>query len=254
METIRTLIVDDEELARRRLRRMLAAFADVEVIGEAANGAEAVARIEADRPGLVLLDVQMPDLSGFEALAAVASAPLPAVIFVTAYDQYAVRAFEVSAVDYLLKPVSQPRLAQALDRLRERRAARDSSADQLRQLLAQFRPGATPYLQRLPVRAQNRILILPLDQITSLQVDRGLVCATTADGLFWTKHEALTDIEAQLDPAHFRRIHRQAIVNLNHILEINALDNNTARLTLTGGRQLNVSRAHLRELRQLLNW
>ena len=104
------------------------------------------------------------------------------------------------------------------------------------------------------MRSQNRILILNVDQITSLRVDRGLVCAATAEGEFWTKYTALTELESQLDPQVWRRVHRQVIVNLNHVREINAFDNSTARLTLTGGQQVNVSRNHLPGLRQLLQW
>jgi two-component system LytT family response regulator len=109
-------------------------------------------------------------------------------------------------------------------------------------------------MQRLPARSQNRILILNVDQITSLRVDRGLVCATTAEGEFWTKYTTLTELESHLDPQVFHRVHRQVVVNLNHVREINAFDNSTARLTLTGGQQVNVSRNHLPGLRQLLQW
>ncbi len=254
MTAIRTLIVDDEELARRRLRRMLAAFAEVQVIGEAENGAEAVTRIEATQPDLVFLDVQMPELDGFGVLRLVETTPLPLVIFVTAFDQYAVHAFEVSAVDYLLKPVHRQRLEQALSKAREKLAKPEANQAQLTQLIQQFQRPAASYLQRLPVRAQGRILILNVEQITSLRVEHGVVCAATAEGEFWTKYTALTELEELLDPAIFRRVHRQAIVNLNHVREINAFDNNTARLTLTGGQQVNVSRNHLPELRKVLQW
>lgn len=253
MTTIRTLIVDDEELARRRLRRMLAAFADVQIIGEAENGAEAVAKIETEQPDLVLLDVQMPDLDGFAVLRLVATA-LPLVIFVTAFDQHAVNAFEVSAVDYLLKPVHRQRLEQALAKAREKLAQPKAQQTQLTQLIQQFRHPAASYLQRLPVRAQQRILILNVEQITALRIEHGVVCAVTAEGEFWTKYTALTELEELLDPAIFQRVHRQVIVNLNHVREINAFDNNTARLTLTGGQQVSVSRNHLPELRKVLNW
>lgn len=251
---MRTLIVDDEELARRRLQRMLAAFAEVQLIGEAENGAEAVAKIEAEQPDLVFLDVQMPDLDGFGVLRLVEADSLPQVIFVTAFDQYAVNAFEVSAVDYLLKPVHRQRLEQSLAKAREKLAKPEANQAQLTQLLQQFQRPATGYLQRLPVRAQQRILILNVEQITALRVEHGVVCAATTEGEFWTKHTALTELEELLDPAVFQRVHRQVIVNLNHVREINAFDNNTARLTLTGGQQVGVSRNHLPELRRVLQW
>jgi len=254
MTTIRTLIVDDEELARKRLRRMLAPFGDVDVIGEAENGVEAVTKIESERPDLVFLDVQLPDLDGFGALRMIELDRMPMVIFVTAFDQFAVNAFEVNAIDYLLKPVHRQRLEQAVAKAREKASSRDQAGAALTQFLKGLAPPTRAYLQRLPVRSQNRILILNVDQITSLRVDRGLVCAATAEGEFWTKHTALTELESQLDPQVWRRVHRQVIVNLNHVREINAFDNSTARLTLTGGQQVNVSRNHLPGLRQLLQW
>ncbi|HKE02836.1 MAG TPA: response regulator [Blastocatellia bacterium] len=254
MNTIRTLIVDDEELARKRLRRMLAPFDDIEVIGEAENGAEAVTKVESERPDLLFLDVQMPDLDGFGALRMIELDRMPMVIFVTAFDQFAVNAFEVNAIDYLLKPIHRQRLEQAVAKAREKTSSRDQAGAQLTRFLKNFAPPTRAYLQRLPVRSQNRILVLNVDQITSLRVDRGLVCATTADGEFWTKYTALTELENLLDPQVFQRVHRQIIVNLNHVREINAFDNNTARLTLTGGLQAPVSRNHLPALRQVLQW
>jgi len=254
MKTIRTLIIDDEELARSRMRRMLTGFDDLEIAGEAENGAAAVALIEAERPDLIFLDVQMPDLDGFEVLKLVESDSLPLVIFVTAFDQYAVNAFEVSAIDYLLKPVSRQRLEIAVAKARERMASREQAGKQLSQFLQTQRKPAAGYWQRLPARANNRILILNIDQVTSLKVDRGLVCVTTAEGEFWTKYTALTEVEDSLDPKVFHRIHRQVIVNLNHVREITTFDNNTARLTLTGGAQVQVSRSHIKELREVLQW
>jgi len=251
---IRTLIVDDEPLARKRLRTLFAAFTDVQVVAEAENGAEAVTKIETLTADLLLLDVQMPDLDGFGVLRMVETETLPLVIFVTAYDQYAVNAFEVSAVDYLLKPVRRERLAQALARAREQLAARNQASAHLTKFLHTSVPPPAAYLQRLPVRAQNRILILPIEQITSLKLDRGLVCVTTAEGEFWTKYTTFTELEGALDPQTFQRIHRQIVVNLNHVREITTFDNNTARLTLTGGLQVNVSRNHLKSLRHILNW
>lgn len=251
---IRTLIVDDEELARKRLRRLLSAFADVSLIGEAANGAEAVHRLESEQPDLVLLDVQMPDLDGFAVLQMTEVTPLPLVIFVTAFDQYAVQAFEANAIDYLLKPVPQPRLAQALAKVRAKLTERTEASAQLARFLQTLQPPAQNHLQRLPVRTQQRILILPVAQIAALRVEDGVVAALTAEGEFWTKYTALTELETVLEPQTFLRVHRQVIVNLNHIREINAFDNHTARLTLTGGHQVNVSRNHLPALRQMLRW
>jgi two-component system LytT family response regulator len=251
---IHTLIIDDEPLARKRLRTLLAAFADVEVVAEAENGADAVLKIETHRPDLLLLDVQMPDLDGFGVLRMVELETLPLAIFVTAHDQYAVDAFEVNAVDYLLKPVRRQRLEQALTRAREKLAARGPVSAHLTEFLQAIARQPTSYLQRLPVRSHNRVLILNVDEITSLRIDRGLVYVATTAGDFWTKYTAFTELEGRLDPQVFLRVHRQVMVNLNHVREITTFDNHTARLTLTGGQQVNVSRSHLKALRQTLNW
>lgn len=251
---MRVLIVDDEPLARQRMRDLLTAQADVQVIGEAENGADAAERIEASRPDLVFLDVQMPDVDGFGVLRLLEPAALPLVIFVTAHDQYAVDAFEVSALDYLRKPVSRRRLAEALGKARQQFTARGQAQRHLTTFLQTLPPRSATYLQRLPVRAQQRILVLRAEQITSLRVDRGLVCATTAEGEFWTKFTTLAELEPQLDPHIFQRVHRQVVVNLNHVREIQPFDNQTAQLTLSSGHQVNVSRNHLPELRKVLQW
>jgi DNA-binding LytR/AlgR family response regulator len=180
--------------------------------------------------------------------------PLPLVIFVTAYDQYAVNAFEVSAIDYLLKPVRRERLEQAIAKAEEKLSGRTLAGSQLTQFLQSLANQSKSYLQRLPVRSHNRILILPVDQITSLRIDQGLVYVTTSGGEYWTKYTTFTEIENQLDPQAFLRVHRQVIVNLNHVREITAFDNSTARLVLTGGHQVSVSRSHIKLLRQRLDW
>jgi DNA-binding LytR/AlgR family response regulator len=255
---IHALIVDDEQLARERLRGMLAPFADVEVVAEAESGADAVTKIEKYEPDLLFLDVRMPGLDGFETLRMVETESLPLVIFVTAYDQYAVAAFEANAIDYLLKPVRQRRLEQALAKAREKLASRQAGAAQLNALLQSIQlPGARQpdsYLQRLPVRAQNRILILPVEQIVSLRIDRGLVSVMTEEGEFRTRYTTFTELEGLLDPQVFLRIHRQVMVNLNHVREITNFDKHSARLTLSGGQQVTASRSHLKELREAIRW
>ncbi len=252
---IRTLIVDDEPLARERLRDLLAASADLIVVAEADGGLDAVVKIEEYQPDLLLLDVQMPELDGFGVLRMIEPDKMPHVIFVTAHDEYAVEAFEVSAVDYLLKPVRRQRLEQALARAREKlfqqvkTGAEPISA--LRQVLVR-KPNS--YLQRLPVRSQNRILILPIEQIVALKIERGLVFVTTADAEYWTKYTTFTELDDLLDKSIFMRIHRQVIINLNHVREITDFDKHAARLKLTGGHQVTVSRSHIKKLRQTLSW
>ena len=251
---IHTLIVDDEQLARERLRGMLAPFADVEVVAEADSGADAVIKLEKYEPDLLFLDVRMPGLDGFETLRMVETEPLPLVIFVTAYDQYAVAAFEANAVDYLLKPASRRRLEQSLAKAREKLASRQAGAARLNDLLQAVARRSGSYLQRLPVRTQNRILILPVEQIALLRIDHGLVRVTTDEGEFRTRYTSFTEMEGLLDPQVFLRIHRQVIVNLNHVREITNFDKHSARLTLRGGQQAPVSRSHLKELREAIRW
>jgi DNA-binding LytR/AlgR family response regulator len=248
---IETLIVDDEVLARKRLARMLSVFDDVKIVGEAENGAEAVARVEELHPALVLLDVQMPDLDGFGVLRMLDADRLPLIVFVTAFDRYAIDAFEVNAVDYLLKPVKANRLERAIERAREKLSSKDLASIDLKNLLQTIEPRR--HLERLPVRSQRRILIVSCDEITSLRIDHGLVFATTAQGEFRTSYTTFGQIEDRLDPKRFLRVHRQTIVNLNHVREVSEMDNSTARLTLSCGRQVSVSRAQMRKLREALN-
>lgn len=251
---MRVIIVDDEPLARERLCDMLAALNDITIVAEADGGVDAVVKIEEHKPDLLLLDVQMPELDGFGVLRMIELEKMPLVIFVTAYDEYAVEAFEVSAVDYLLKPIRRQRLELALAKAREKLARQVQAAEPitvLRQILAR-RPNS--YLQRLPVRAQNRILILPVEQIVALKIEQGLVFVTTADGEYWTKYTTFTELENLLDPGIFMRIHRQAMVNINHVREVSEFDKHSARLTLTAGHQVTVSRSHIKKLRQALSW
>jgi two-component system LytT family response regulator len=201
-----------------------------------------------------LLDVQMPELDGFGVLRMIELEKMPLVIFVTAYDEYAVEGFEVSAVDYLLKPIRRQRLELALAKAREKLARQGQTANPLtalRQVLA-HKPNS--YLQRLPVRSQNRILILPVEQIVALKIEQGLVFVTTADGEYWTKYTTFTELENLLDPCLFMRIHRQVMINITHVREVTEFDKHSARLKLTAGHQVTVSRSHIKKLRQSLSW
>src|SRR5262245_53092494 len=188
---------------------MLAPFADVEIVAGAGSGADAVLKIERYEPDFLFLSVRMPGLDGFERLRMFATEPLPLVSFVTAYDQYAVAAFEANAVDYLLKPASRRRLEQSLAKAREKLASRQAGAAQLNDLLQAVARRSGSYLQRLPVRTQNRILILPVEQIALLRIDHGLVRVTTDEGEFRTRYTSFTEMEGLLDPQVFLRIHRQ---------------------------------------------
>ncbi|HEY6333683.1 MAG TPA: response regulator [Blastocatellia bacterium] len=249
---IRTLIVDDEPMARKRLRRMLGVFPDLSIVDEASNGPDAVAAIESVKPDLLFLDIQMPDLDGFGVLRMIDKQNLPLTVFVTAHDEYAIDAFEVNAIDYLLKPIRRARLDQAIEKVTEKLGARAKSTESLSKFLVSDAALPRTYIQRLPVRVQGRVLILAADEITSFRVDRGLVFVTAAAGEFWTKYTSFGPLEGQLDPQIFLRVHRQSIVNLNKIREVKSFDNNTASLVLSCGREVQVSRAQMKQVREAL--
>jgi len=247
---IRTLIVDDEAPARERLKRYLADLQDVEVTGEASNGVQAVEMIEALSPELVLLDIQMPGLDGFGVLEALDEPP--AIIFVTAYDQYAIRAFEVHALDYLLKPFSRQRLAKALDHAREALAEGQDLGAQLRPLLEGLAAEGR-YLTRLAVRDRETILVLDSQEVDWIGIDDEKVVVHVGDRTFPVRR-TLTELEARLDPKQFFRAHRSAIVNLDRIEEIIPWFKGSHVLRLTTGAEVDLSRAQARALRKILDW
>jgi two-component system LytT family response regulator len=247
---MRALIVDDELPARERLRRLLAEIEAVEVVGEADDGPSAVELIEALSPDLVLLDIQMPGLNGFEVIEALENPP--PVIFVTAYDEYAIRAFDVSALDYLLKPFSRERLAKAVHRARE-------SVTEGRDVAAQFGPLleslATEgcYLSRLAVRDGDRIRVLDVEQVDWIDVTDEQVMVHVRDQAYRVRR-TLTELERRLDPARFFRAHRSAVVNLSRITEVIPWFKGSHKLRLSSGAEIDLSRARARALRELLDW
>jgi len=243
---IKVAIVDDEDLARAVVREYLATMADIEVVAECANGFEAVKAVAELRPDLLLLDVQMPKLDGFEVLELVGRDV--AVVFVTAYDQYALRAFEVHAVDYLLKPVSADRLAAALDRAR----ARLSRGERLPvQELADAARPRHGYAGRILVRDGPRVHVIPVEKIDYVQAQDDYV-SFRCEGKDHLKEQTLAQVEASLDPAKFMRIHRSFVLNLDRLarVELDARDNRIA--ILADGRRLPVSRAGYTRLSALL--
>lgn len=232
--TLRAVIVDDEELARLFLRQMVHATEGIEVVAECANGFEAVKAISETAPDLVFLDVQMPKLDGFEVLELID--PGPVVIFVTAYDQYAMRAFDTHAVDYLLKPFSADRFERALARARQRLGERPSPT-----ALAAVRP-PEQRPQRLVVRDGAKIHIIPIVQLDYVEAQDDYV-ALHSQGKTYLKQQPIGDVEAMLDPAQFVRIHRSAIVNLERITSIEPYTKDSRVVTLRDGTRLPVSRA-----------
>ncbi len=234
---LRVAIVDDEELARRVLREYLGSLAGIEVVAECANGFEAVKAVTELAPDLLLLDVQMPKLNGFEVLELVGREV--AVIFTTAHDAYALQAFEVHAVDYLMKPFSAERLAAAVERARERRARRDPSP--LAGLSAAVRP-APGTTSRVLVRDGARVDVIPIDQIDFIQAQDDYV-SYAARGRHYLKEQTLAEVEASLDPTRFVRVHRSYVINLDRLTRVELDDRENRIALLTTGDRVPVSRS-----------
>ena len=237
---IRAFVVDDEQYARERLRQLLSGVPDVEIAGEAANGEQALAGIAALRPDLVLLDIQMPGASGLE-VAACLPRPRPKIIFCTAFDQYAVDAFELHAVDYLLKPVNRVRLFQAIERIRrmpelEAEAALDRVAETVKGKCT-----------RLLARSGDRFHVISQRDVVYFSSEGGLTRLNTRDRQYILE-PTLNDLEERLDAATFFRVSRSAIVNLNAVTEVHMIAGGIADAVLKTGAKLEVSRRRLKEL------
>jgi two-component system LytT family response regulator len=242
---MRVLIVDDEHLARAVLREHLAAHADIEIVGECANGFEAVKAIAELEPDLVFLDIQMPKLDGFEV--AELAGDKTAYLFVTAYDQFALRAFEVHAVDYLLKPFGAERLAQALAHARKG-AARPSPVTALAH---DARPPGQPPLERILIRDGARVHVVPTRDIDFIEAQDDYVQIAAA-GRRYLKAQRLSDLEGQLDPTLFLRIHRSWIVNLGAIVRIEPAGRDSHCAVLRGDVRAPISRSGYQKVRELI--
>jgi len=239
--TLRVVIADDEPPARARLRRLLADHADIEVVAEAADGASAVQAIEAASPDLVLLDIQMPELDGFEVLQALGMPQLPAIIFVSAFDQYALRAFRVHALDYVLKPVEPDRLAEALaharGRIAQQRLPGDAGVIGLLEELARRQP----YLTRVPVRAEGRVLVIDLADVDWIGAADNYV-TLHAGAREHLVRDTIAQFDRRLDPDRFVRIHRSAIVQIDRIAELRPDFHGDFTVLLKNGTVLALSR------------
>ena len=255
---IRVLIVDDEAPARERLKRLLAEIEGVELMGEAEGGVQAVEMIESEKPDLVLLDIQMPELDGFGVIEALEDPP--PIIFVTAYDEYAIRAFEVNALDYLLKPFSRERLEKAVRRAQEALAeehdlgvsAAERFAARLGPLLESLATQGQ-YLTRLAVRDRDRIRVLDVDEVDWIGVEDEQVMVHVGDRAHLIRR-TLAELERLLDPTTFFRAHRAAIVNLSRVKEVIPWFKGSHKLRLTTGAEVDLSRAQARALRKILRW
>jgi two-component system, LytTR family, response regulator len=249
---IRAIIVDDELLARKFIRRMLKHEPDWELVGEASNGREAVEAIRTQKPDLVFLDVQMPEMDGFAVLEEVGLGQLPDIIFTTAYESYAIRAFELHALDYLLKPFDQQRFRDAIRHAKERLQSRQQE-DGRRQIGALLKRinSKQPYLERLIIKADGRITFLSTHEIDWIEADDKYVHLHTAKGARMVR-QTLTAMETQLDPARFVRIHRSTMVNVERIKELQPLFNGEYSLHLEDKTKLTLSRTYKDKLFGLL--
>ena len=245
-DSLRVVIVDDEPLARAVVREYVAAHPGVEVVAECANGFEAVKAVSELSPDLMFLDVQMPKLSGFEVLELIGR--VVPVIFTTAYDQYALRAFEVHAVDYLLKPFSEQRFGEALSRARERLASREIMP--VDALLSEARPRQGP-LERVLIRDGSQVHVLPVDKIDYVEAQDDYV-SFQSEGKSYLKDQTLGTTEGLLDPARFVRIHRSYLLNIDRIARVELYAKDSRVAILRDGRKLPVSRAGYARLAKLL--
>ncbi len=254
-ERLRVIIADDERPARSLLKSMLSSHDDVELLGEAENGAEAIELIEKKRPDLALLDLQMPEIDGLGVVRLLKRNATPMIAFVTAYDEYAVRAFELNAVDYLLKPVEAGRLRETLSRAIDRLDRADVRADDVVRLetvaSALSQQDSLP-LERIPVRKRDEIILLPVEQIASIIADGELLHILTAKNEKHTISYRLKDLEARLGGEKFIRLGRGSLANVAMITKVHSMPGGTYRVTLTNGQELQTSRLHSRILRDKL--
>lgn len=250
--SIRALIVDDEDLARERLLQFCAEEPDLELVGQCANGTEAVAAIGSQSPDLVFLDVQMPEKDGFSVLAEIPPEKMPAIIFVTAYDQFALQAFEVHAVDYILKPFDRERFRKALHRAREQiqRRAGGELDHRLHKLLASLQVGA-PSLNRLAIKSSGGVVFLKIDELDWIQAADNYVELHAGPNTYMHR-ETLTALEERLPSSKFLRISRSAIVNIDRIKELQPLSHGDYAVVLACGTRVTLSRNYRDALQQLL--
>jgi two-component system, LytTR family, response regulator len=253
-QVLRVLLADDERPARRFLSSLLKRCADVEVVAEAATGREALELIERHKPDLALLDLQMPDLGGLEVTRLLKAGAAPMIAFVTAFDEFAVQAFELNAVDYLLKPVAQARLEATLTRARVRSRADKSERTRNLQNAAAAADTATrrAYLERIPVRRRDEVVLLAIRQIASIVAEGELLHITTAQNDRYTISYRLHALESKLDPRRFVRLGRGTLAAVDLIQRVSPMPGGTYQVTMTNGQQLAVSRLQSRVLRDTL--
>jgi two-component system LytT family response regulator len=247
-----TLVVDDEPLAREGLRILLARDSEISSIREAKNGREAVEAIRAERPDLVFLDVQMPEMDGFAVVQEIGAEQMPAVVFVTAHDKYAINAFEINAIDYLLKPITEERFAKAMARVKVRLTARQTADETSRQILSLLETMASPHrsVKRIAVRSAGKTIFVNTDEIDWIEAAENYVelHVGRAEHLL---HATMNTLERSLDPEMFVRIHRSVIVNIRRIKELQPVMHGEYVITLTNGVRLQSGRMYSEKLKTL---
>ena len=258
--TIRTILVDDEPLATQGLRLRLEAHDDVDIVATAANGREAIRAIKTHKPDLVFLDIQMPGFDGFSVISGMMEVEPPLFVFVTAYNEHALRAFEAQAVDYLMKPVEEDRLAATMDRVRQRLAEKRGAeeASQLKEVLAEVAPeameeheasaeggdhAASRYEKMINIKDRGQIFRVDVDTIEQVEAAGDYMCIKTADNTLILR-ETMKDLEKRLDPRRFQRVHRSTIVNLDQVRQVKPHTNGECFLVLGSGQQVKVSRSY----------
>jgi two-component system, LytTR family, response regulator len=254
LSTLRVILADDERPARKFLANLLKECPNVEIVGEAANGKQALALIEDKKPDLALLDLQMPELGGLDVARMLKAGTTPVIAFVTAFDEFAVQAFELNAVDYLLKPVERARLEATLTRVRERSSAKaPERAKGLQAAAAAYDLAARrPFLERIPVRRRDEVFILPVRLIASIVAEGELLHITTIQNERYTISYRLHVLESKLDPRKFVRLGRGAVAAVDQIQRVSSMPGGNYQVTLANGQQLPVSRLQSRVLRETL--
>jgi DNA-binding LytR/AlgR family response regulator len=251
---LRTLIVDDEPIARQILREELEQFYEIEIAGEAQDGTSALAAIRDLAPDLVLLDLQMPGLGGFDVIRKLPSTgQMPVVVIVTAFDQFAIQAFEAGAIDYLLKPIGHDRLAQAVDRAVKLHNRPASSAAHLASIQEIAGAATAKPVRKIVARSGDEYLLLSAEDVFAFQADGDLVWIITAKKRYLAT-QSLKVIQEKLHNTSFRRIHRKALVNIDHVRKMSTLSSQRWLITLSNNQEFIVSKRQARNVRQLLSW
>jgi DNA-binding LytR/AlgR family response regulator len=254
--TLRTLLIDDEQVARKVLREELKSLEQIEVIGEAENGQAALSAIRQQLPDLIFLDIQMPGMSGFDLLQQMTGGHIPAVIMVTAYDQYAIQAFEEGAIDYLLKPVRRERLVQAVERASRLTQDPLAAAEKIVQLQQELAP--TPrkgerHIRKIVGRSGEEYFLLSPEEILAFQASGDLVKIITGNQSYLATQN-LKKIAERLEDSEFRRIHRNALVNINQIRKLSMLSSQRWLVTLNNGQEFTVSKRQAKNIRDVMDW